>query len=280
MKRMNLFSACCFVLAFVCSSCGNQPAPTATADSTNAAPSFKEENITYYGDSATMSAYVVYDANTDKKRPAILVLPEWWGMTDYPKMRARELAKLGYIAMAIDLYGDGKTAENPELAGKLAGPFYANPQKAKTRIDAAIEKLKTYNQTDPANIAAIGYCFGGGILLNTARLGDADLKGVVSFHGSLTGTPAVMELLKTKILVCHGGADNFVPSSEVAAFKKQMDSIGAEYTFKTYEDATHAFTNPGADEMAAKFNMPIRYNAVADSASWNDMKTFFAGLFN
>lgn len=280
MRLTNLLSACCVVAAVAFTSCGGQPTPTVTENAdTTKAPSYKEENITYSGDSVTMNGYVVYDENSDKKRPAVLVVPEWWGLNDYPKMRARELAKLGYIAMAIDVYGDGKIAETPDSAGKFAGPFYANPEKAKARIDAAIAKLKTYSQTDEANIAAIGYCFGGGVLLNTVRLGDADLKGIVSFHGSLNGTPAVKDLLKAKILVCHGGADSFVPQPEVDKFKKQMDSIGAVYTFKVYEGATHAFTNPGADEKAAKFKMPIKYNPAADSASWNDMKVFFGDLF-
>ena len=250
---------------------------TDTASATKE-PKWKEENITYTGDSATLSGYVVYDENSDVKRPAVLVVPEWWGLNDYPKMRARELAKLGYVAMAIDVYGDGKTADNPDSAGKYAGAFYQNPQKAKARIDAAIAKIKTYSQVDASNIAAVGYCFGGGVLLNTVRLGD-ELKGVVSFHGSLIGTPANKDLLKSKILVCHGAADSFVPQKDVAIFKKQMDSIGAAYTFKEYAGATHAFTNPAATEAGKKFKIPIAYNGPADTASWQDMKTFFGVLF-
>jgi dienelactone hydrolase len=195
-------------------------------------------------------------------------------MGDYVKMRARELAKLGYIAMAIDVYGNGKTADNPDSANAAAMPFYTNPQKAKTRIDAAIAKIKTYTQTDAANIAGIGYCFGGGILLNTVRLGD-ELKAVVSFHGNLVGTPADKNLLKSNILVCHGAADSFVPQKEVDQFKKQMDSIGASYTFKSYAGATHSFSNPGSTALGEKFKMPVRYNAAADSASWKDMQEFF-----
>jgi dienelactone hydrolase len=220
----------------------------------------------------------VYNENDSAKRPAVLVVPEWWGITDYPKFRARELAKLGYVAMAVDIYGNGKTADNPDSAQKFAMAFYKDPQKAKARLDAAIAKIKTYSQVDPNNIAAVGYCFGGGILLNTVRLGD-DLKGVVSFHGTLLGTPAKKDLLKSKILVCHGAADPFVPKKDVDQFKKQMDSIGANYTFKSYEGAVHAFTNPGATEMGKKFKMPIAYNGAADTASWKDMQVFFGDLF-
>ena len=248
----------------------------------------KEENITYMGDSVTMNGYVVYDENNTGKHPAILVVHEWWGLTDYPKFRAKELAKLGYVAMAIDIYGNGKIANNPDSAAKFALTFYKDPLKAKTRLDAAIVKIKTYSQVDTANIAAIGYCFGGSLLLNSVRLGDADLKGVVCFHGSPIGsfhgnpsggTPLKKELLKSKILVCHGADDSYVPQKDVDRFKKQMDSIGAPYSVKVYKDATHAFTNPQATELGKRFNLPIAYNGAADTASWKDMRTFFKQLF-
>lgn len=241
-------------------------------------PTLKEENITYEGDSATMNGYVVYEDSIKGKQPAVLVASEWWGLNDYSKRRARELAQLGYVAMAIDLYGNGKATDNPDSASKLAMTFYMNPAKTKARIDAAIAKIKTYGIVDTANIGAIGYCFGAGMLLNTVRLGD-DLKGVVSFHGSLIGTPARKDLLKTKILVLHGNADQFVTPKDVALFKKQMDSIGASYKFIGYDSATHAFTNPEATANGLKFHMPIAYNAKADTASWNEMKGFFSTLF-
>ncbi|MBP6687365.1 MAG: dienelactone hydrolase family protein [Lacibacter sp.] len=241
-------------------------------------PVLKEENITYTGDSITMNGFVVFDESIEGARPAVLIVPEWWGLNDYAMMRARELAKLGYIAMAIDMYGNGKTADNPDSAGAFATPFYQNPQMAKTRIEAAIAKLKSYSQTDATNIAAIGYCFGGAMVLNTARMG-LEVKGVVSFHGNLLGTPLNKDLLKANILVCHGAADPFVPAAEVATFKQQMDSAGITYTFKEYADAVHAFTNPNATAMGEKFKIPIKYNAAADTASWKDMKDFFTSLF-
>ena len=241
-------------------------------------PKLKEENINYMIDSLKMDGYVVYDENMEGKRPAVLVIHEWWGLNDYPKMRARELAKLGYIAMAIDMYGNGQRADNPTVAQKLAMPFYQDPQMAKKHFDAALDKFKTYAQVDTSKIASMGYCFGGGLSLSLARMGE-DLKGVVSFHGSLIGTPPDKSLLKAEVLVCHGAADPFVPQEEVDKFKKQMDSIGAKYTFKAYEGATHAFTNPNATALGQKFNLPIAYNAAADSASWNEMKAFFNKIF-
>jgi len=249
------------------------------SDTTKAsAASFKEDNVEYSADGVNMKGYVVYNDSVKGTRPAVLVVHEWWGNNDYSKGRARQLAEMGYIAMAVDMYGDGKTAANPDEAQKLAMPFYTNPQLSKTRLDAALAKLKTYAQVDTANIAAIGYCYGGFVVLNAAKLGEP-LNGVVSFHGNLSGVAPDKNLLKAKILVCHGAADQFVSAQEVANFKKQMDSVGASYEFKTYPNATHAFTNPAATEMGKKFNMPIAYNAAADSASWSDMKNFFATIF-
>lgn len=275
-------------IALLFSACKNQSRSSSNETSGSAGdsamketaktPSLKEENVTYTDNGVTMDGYVVYDANKEGKRPAVLVVPEWWGLVEYPKMRARKLAELGYIAMAIDMYGNGKVAENPDEASKATGPFYKDLKMTKSRFDAALAKLKTYSQVDTSNIAAIGYCFGGGVVLNVARLGD-NLKGVVSFHGGLIGAPADKNLLKAKILVCHGMADQFVKPEDVEKFRKQMDSIGADYTFKQYPNATHAFTNPASDVNGAKFKMPVKYNPAADSASWNDMKDFFSRIF-
>jgi dienelactone hydrolase len=281
MKHLKITSISCITaISFFIHACNNQPASqekTAAAADTSA-HKIKEENISYIGGDSTMNSFIAYDGRTDKKRPGILIIPEWWGLNDYIKGRARQLAALGYIALAVDLYGYGKTADTPDSAMKLAAPFYKDPHITKTRFDASLEKLKTYPQTDTRNIAAIGYCFGGAQVLNLARLGE-DIKGVVSFHGGLVGVPARKDLLKAKILVCHGEADQFVKPEEVAMFKKQMDSIGADYTLKTYPGATHAFTNPDATALGEKFKMPIAYNAAADAASWKEMQVFFDKIF-
>ncbi len=241
-------------------------------------PKLKEEVVTYTADGINFKGFVAYDENISGKRPAILVIPEWWGLNDYAKFRVRQLADLGYIAMAADMFGDGKIAANPQEAQEYTKPFYSDPNLAKSRIDAAYNKLKTFPVADVNNMAAIGYCFGGSCVLNAAKLG-ADLKGVVSFHGGLTGAPANKQLLKAKILVCNGAADKFVSEQSITDFKHGLDSIGADYTFKSYANATHAFTNPASTETGKKFNMPIEYNEAADKASWNDMKVFFASLF-
>ena len=260
-------------------SCNDQSSSqTSTVkDSSSANMSIKEDSVSYTLEGKTFVGFVTYDANNKDKRPAVLIVHEWWGLTDYPRKRAKQLAELGYVAMAVDMYGDGKTVEDPKSAQDLATPFYTDPTLTKTRLDAAINKLKEYKQVDTTNMAAMGYCFGGFVVLNAAKMG-ANLKGVVSFHGGLGGVPVKKELIKAKILVCHGEADDFV-NKEVAPFKKSMDSAGVEYTFKSYPKATHAFTNPAATEKGKKYNMPIEYNAAADTASWNDMKEFFNKIF-
>ena len=238
----------------------------------------KTEEINYLVDGKNYKDFIAFDAEIKGKRPAILVIPEWWGCNDYTRYRAKMLAELGYIAIAVDMYGDGKIAETPEQAQALATPFYKNPNVAKKRIEAAIEKIKSYSETDSNNIAAIGYCFGGSMVLNAAKLG-VTLKGVVSFHGGLAGVQAKPNTLKSKILVCHGGDDKFVSADDFKNYKQNLDEVKAEYIFKTYKGATHAFSNPDATANGKKFNMPIAYNEAADKSSWDEMKRFLKSLF-
>ena len=255
----------------------NDSATTSDTKKDSSAITIQEDSVNYTLNGVNYKGYVAYDASNKDKRPGVLVVHEWWGLNDYARSRAKQLAGLGYIAMAVDMFGDGKTAEDPAGAQALATPFYTDPTLAKTRLDAAYNKFATYSQLDTSKVAAIGYCFGGFVVLNAAKLGAA-LKGVVSFHGGLGGVPVKKELVKADILVCHGEADDFV-NKEVAPFKKSMDSAGVSYTFKSYPNATHAFTNPGATAKGKKYNMPIEYNAAADTASWNDMKDFFQRIF-
>jgi dienelactone hydrolase len=273
---MKHFSVIVFAAACIFSACNNS---SSTAESeTTKTKAIKYQEVNYGMDSVKLTGVVAYDSNTAAKLPVVLVIHEWWGLNGYVKGRVRQLAGLGYLAMAVDMYGDGKMGNNPDEAGKLAMPFYTNTALAKSRFEAALAKIKTYSQADTAKIAAIGYCFGGAMVLNMARIGEG-LNGVVSFHGNLAGLPADKNLLKAKVLVCHGADDQFVSAGEVAKFKKQMDSIGADYSFKQYAGATHAFTNPDATAMGQQFKIPIAYNAAADSASWNDMKDFFEKIF-
>ncbi|MEO8088312.1 MAG: dienelactone hydrolase family protein [Bacteroidota bacterium] len=274
---LKIHSLISFSVLLVLSACNSTPENSSAA--TEALKmNIKEETVTYSAETLTMNGFVAYnDASTDK-RPVVLIVHEWWGLNDYTKNRARQLAKLGYLAIAVDLYGNGETADNPEKAQKLAMPFYKDPHMAQLRFDAALAKIKSYAVADPTKIAAIGYCFGGGVVLNVARMGE-DLKGVVCFHGSLLDVAPDKNLLKAEVLVCQGDSDKFVTAEEVATFQTQMDSIGAHYAIKHYANATHAFTNPAATETGKKFSLPIRYNAEADSASFNDMLSFFDKIF-
>lgn len=237
----------------------------------------KEENVTYTVDGKNYKGFIAYNETLKGKRPAVLVVHEWWGLNDYPKMRARKLAELGYIAFAVDMFGEGKIALNPTDAQAYTGPIYSSPTLSKNILDVALNKIKEYKQTDPANVFAIGYCFGGAVVLNYAKLGG-DVKAVVSFHGGLKGVPADKDLLKANILVCQGGSDKYAPEADQNLFKHQMDSIGAPYKFISYPGAMHAFSNPAATELGKKFNLAIEYNKDADLNSWNDMKTFFNSL--
>jgi len=237
------------------------------------------EEVTYSGDGVTLKGYLVYNDSIKEKRPGVLVVHEWWGNNDYSRMRADMLAELGYIAFAVDMYGDGKLADNPADAGKLAGGVMSNMNGMKSRFLAALEELKKNKAVDPTRIAAIGYCFGGGVALNMACAG-ADLQGVVSFHGSLsTVKPALPGMIKAKILVCNGATDLFNPDAAVNKFKADMDSSKADYKFINYPDAVHAFTNPASTEAGKKFNIPIAYNEKADKKSWADMVEFFGMIF-
>ncbi|GAA4463454.1 dienelactone hydrolase family protein [Nemorincola caseinilytica] len=236
------------------------------------------EEVSYKCNGATMKSYVIYDASRQDARPAIVVVPEWWGLNGYTKMRARMLAELGYVAIAADMYGDGKTAKDPQMAKEYAMPFYKDPKLGKECIAAAIAKVKEYPQTDKSKIGAVGFCFGGSMVLNAAKMG-MDLKVVVSFHGGLQTVPAKKGSVKGKILVCHGGADKFVSDTDILSFRKNLDTLGVPYQFISYPGATHAFTNPQATAVGKKYSMPIEYNDEAAKKSWGDMKKFLSDLF-
>ena len=273
---------------FMLVSCNNEPAadtgtqPSQKDSNMNAetdSNAIKEEKVTYTADGTSLVGYLYYDSTATGKRPIVVVVPEWWGLTEYPRLRAQKLAQLGYVAFAADMYGNGQVASNPQEAQALATTMYKDVQAAQGRLKAALEKAKTYPQSDSSQTAAIGYCFGGSMVLNAAVL-NTGFDGVVSFHGGLDGVQLPKSKVETKILICNGAADSFVTQDQIDAFTKALDSVGADYTFKSYPGAMHAFTNPNATEMGKKFNMPIAYNAAADTASWNEMKQFFGKLFN
>lgn len=274
MKSQLLFLILAMAFLSACKDVSNKAEKKESAEIQKS--SVKEENVSYNADSVALNGFVVYDTSIKTPLPVVLIVHEWWGLNDYVKSRARQLAGMGYLAMAVDMYGNNQIADNPKDASGLAGPIYDHPQGAKARFDAALKKIKSYSVADTNRMVAIGYCFGGSMVLNFARLGEKDLKAVVSFHGNLEGVPTTQTVRSIPLLVCHGEADKFVNASEVKTFKRQMDSVKAHYTFKSYPNATHAFTNPTSTETGKKFNIPIEYNQAADTNSWNDMKAFFS----
>ena len=250
----------------------------------SSAVSFAEvqtQEIEYSAGDTTLKGYLAFDNSIEGKRPGILVVHEWWGHNDYARKRARMLAELGYTAFAVDMYGDGKQAKHPDNAGAFAGEVMGKiDELGLERFLAALDLLKKHESVDSEKIAAIGYCFGGGIVLHMARFG-VDIDGVVSFHGSLsTKTPAKAGAVKAKVLVCHGQEDNFVTPEGIETFKNEMQDAQVDYQFMSYEGAKHSFTNPLADEKAKEFGIGLAYNEAADKASWQDMQSFFNTIFN
>jgi dienelactone hydrolase len=229
------------------------------------------EPVDYRQGDTVLKGQLAYDDAARDKRPGVLVVHEWWGLNEYAKRRARMLAEAGYVALAVDMYGDGKTTEHPEDAGKWAGAVRANQQVGMERFTAAYNVLKADKRVDSAHVSAIGYCFGGGVVLSAAMAG-ADLDAVVSFHGSLPAERPTARL-KARILVCNGAADGFVTPEQISDFMKIADDAGADWVFVSYGGAEHSFTNPDAD----KRGMPgLSYNEKADARSWQTMLDFLA----
>jgi dienelactone hydrolase len=235
----------------------------------------KTQTVEYKDGDTTLKGYLAYDDATQGKRPGVLVIPEWWGLNDYVKSRAEQLAKLGYVAFVADIYGDGFITADPKVAGQKSGEAKKSAQ-LRSRGKLALEQLKANERVDPQNVAAIGYCFGGAGVLELARGGE-ELKGVVSFHGALDTQNAAQEgAIKSKVLVLHGDADPLVPPEQVQAFEEEMKKAKADYKIIRYAGAKHAFTNPDADKYGLP---PVSYNEAADQKSWQDMQAFFAEVF-
>lgn len=274
---MRLFLAALIALFLI--ACNSKQQNAGEASHSEQQTGLKTKVVKYFSNGDTLIGYLAYDAGKTGKRPGILVVHEWWGHNAYARKRAEMLAKLGYTALAVDMYGNGKTADHPDDAGKFAGAVFQNFETGKARFLAAENLLKAHPTVDSSKIAAIGYCFGGGVVLNMARLG-ADLDGVVSFHGSLAAVkPAEKGKVKAAMLVCNGADDKFVTPEQIEAFKKEMDAAGVDYKFINYPGTLHSFTNPEADTFAKKFGLPLAYNKAADEQSWAEMQTFFKRIF-
>jgi len=242
----------------------------------------KTRQIDYQSaDGTRLIGYYAWDDAIKGPRPGVIVVHEWWGLNDYAKRRARDLAALGYSAMAIDMYGEGKNTEHPKDAMAFMQAATKDSTASAQRFDAGLAQLKQQPQTNPDKIAAIGYCYGGSVVLDAARRGEA-LAGVVTFHGALnTKTPATKGSVKAPLLIEHGARDSMVTPEVVAAFKKEMDDAGADYHFVSIEGAKHGFTNPDADRLShGDHGGPdIGYDKKADQSSWSDMQVFLKKVF-
>jgi dienelactone hydrolase len=243
----------------------------------NANAAIKEKPVTYKDGETTMKGFVVYDDAIKGKRPGIVLVHEWWGITKHIHNEARQFAQQGYTALIADMYGGAKTADNPKDAGVLSDSVMKNPTVMESRFNAARDELAKQTSVDPQHIGAVGYCFGGAVVLNMARAG-ADLAAVAGFHASLgLNTPAPAPgTVKAKILVLNGADDPFVKREEYDALKRDFDAAKADYQVIKYPGAVHAFTNPEATELGKKFNLPIRYNAKVDQEAKAEAAKFFA----
>ena len=247
-----------------------------------AAANIVTRSVAYEHAGVKLAGYLAYDdaRTASGKLPGVLVVHEWWGLNDYTKGRAEQLAKLGYVAFALDMYGAGESTTSGKRAGELAGQFYGKPLMAE-RAQAGLDQLLATGLVDPARVAAIGYCFGGSTVQALAYTG-APLAGIVSFHGGLIPVPAdAAAKTKAKILICHGAIDPTMSAEDVTAFTTAMNAGKFDYQFISYAGAVHAFTNPDADAMAAANGMTgkIGYNAAADHRSWKHMRVFFGEIF-
>jgi dienelactone hydrolase len=236
----------------------------------------KTETVEYTDGKTVLEGYLAWDESLPGKRPGVVAVHEWTGLGDYVKGKVRQLAGMGYVAFAADIYGKGIRPQSPEEAGKVAGIFKNDRALTRSRISAALAQLLKNKNVDPKRVAAIGYCFGGMVVLELARSG-ATVAGVVTFHGSLdTPTPGEAKNIKAKVLALQGGDDPHVPVSARQAFEEEMRSGGVDWQMVVYGGAVHAFTNPAAGNDPAK---GAAYNEKADRRSWEAMGRFFEEIF-
>jgi dienelactone hydrolase len=275
LTRLFLLFALACSAALGCAHSGEgTPETTAAGTSTDPAaplpPSTEAKEVTYSSGTTELKGYIAYPSTTEK-RPAVIVVHEWWGPNDYVRARAKQLADMGYVGFAIDMYGGGKVATHPDDAKKFMMETIGNMDEAVKRFDAAKALIAADPRVDGSKIASIGYCFGGAVSLHMARIGT-DLDAIASFHGNLaTQKPMPRGVFGGKIFVAQGAADPFVPKEQVDAFKKEMDEAGATYEVVEYAGAMHGFTNPAATESGQKHGLPLKYDPDADRASWQKL---------
>ena len=238
----------------------------------------KTKKVTYEYQGVKMKGLLAWDSDKKGKRPGVLVVHEWWGHNKHARNRAKALARMGYTALALDMYGDGQTADHPESAGKFATKVMSDMDLAKGRFLAAKTTLMNHKTVANDKIAAIGYCFGGSVVLTMARAG-LDLSAVASFHAGLKLPPRSADKVSARVMVAHGGADPFVKPEELTGFITDMIAADADLSFFSYPGVKHSFTAPEADKNGKKFNLPLAYDKKADKASWRALRKFLKETF-
>ena len=226
------------------------------------------EEIAYSADGVEMRGYIAWDTDKSGPRPGVLVVHEWWGCNEYAQRRARMLAELGYVGLAVDMYGGGETAANPDEAGVFMTARIEDMQGTRVRFNAALDALKAHDMVDGLRTAAIGYCFGGGVVTHMARMGAA-LNVTGSFHGSI-GLAAVdgPDDIECRVMVYNGEADILIGEDQIEGCRAAMENAGAHYDFIQLPGALHGFSNPIASVNAKKYGLPLGYNPLADESSW------------
>lgn len=234
------------------------------------------EAVEYRHGDVVLEGYLAYNRDQKGKRPGVIVVHEWRGHNPYVRRRAEELAKLGYIAFAVDMYGKGVYAKDHEEAARMSGVFRENRALARARAKAGLDLLLKHELCDGKRVAAMGYCFGGTTALEMARAGF-DLVGVASFHGNLsTPNPADAKNIKGKVIAFHGADDPFIPKDQIAAFHEEMKNGGVDWQFVSFGGAVHSFT---VREAGNDPKQGMAYNEAADRRSWEMLKLFFAEVF-
>ena len=239
------------------------------------------KEIEYSHNGVKLTGYLAFNDSKVGKRPGILVVHEWWGHNDHARSRAKMLAKSGYTALALDMYGDGKLANHPKKAGEFMNLVFSNWLDSQGRYNKALEVLKAHKTVDAARIGSIGFCFGGAVSIKMAR-GGAELKGIVAFHSALPIEPKITNnSMKSAVLVINGSEDGFLKPEAVASFSQDMFRANVDFTYMNLKGVKHSFTNPQADEFSEKFNITaLQYNKKADEQSWESMLKFFKRVFN
>ncbi len=274
MKRPMLIAGS-LVAALGCAK-SEPPKPATEAPAAPAAPKVETRELTYQQGKTVLRGYVAWDANAQGKRPGVLVVHEWWGHNEHARNQAKRLAEAGYVGFALDMYGDGKVTTHPDSAKTFVAEAMKDPAVMQARFNAALEQLKQDPHVDATKIGAIGYCFGGAIVLSLARAG-ADLAAVGSFHGAIP-PPAKVDsgTVKARVLIQTGGADPMVPATDVERYQNDLQTAGARVDVITYPNAKHSFTNPNAD----KVGMPgLGYDPAADQQSWAALLKMLGEVF-